>query len=250
MSARRASALLTLIMCAASSGTGAQAVFRAEGHVRSTHGSPVEGATVATDRARTLTDSLGRFQLPLERTDSTTISVRRLGFEEVTFTMPTDSLALHGLAIELEPVARELDEVRVKEQRVARVPTLERFADRRREKDGLGFFLTREDILRRDGAPLSSLLGEARGVTLLRNGNRTVLRFTRWTQRGRPCAPHVWLDGVQTRGLEVDDIPSRDVEAVELYASGASAPTELQTGNQFSCGVVAIWTRRPILNKP
>lgn len=226
----------------------AQSAFRAEGVVRSTGGAPIAGATVSTDRTRTETDSVGKFRLALERTDSTTITIRRLGFESVTFTMLTDSLALNDLAIELETVVAELDEVRVKEQRVARVPTLERFNERRREKEGFGFFLTRDDILKREGTPLSSLLGQAGGVTVIRGGNRSVLRFTRWTQRGRPCAPHLWLDGVHVQGLEVDDIASADVEAVELYASAASAPLEFQTGNQFQCGVVAIWTRRPIRN--
>lgn len=240
-------AAITAISAAA---LDAQSAFRSEGVVRSTDGMPITGATVSTTRARTETDSVGRFRLALERTDSTTITIRRLGFESVTFTMLTDSLALNDVAIELQPVAAELDEVRVKEQRVVRVPTLERFNERRREREGFGFFLTREDILRREGAPLSSLLGQAQGVTVIRGGNRSLLRFTRWTQRGRPCAPHVWLDGVAARGLEVDDIASADVEAVELYASAASAPTEFQTGNQFQCGVVAIWTRRPILNKP
>jgi hypothetical protein len=221
-------------------------VFRAEGVVRAANGSPLAGATVSTDRARVETDSLGTFRLALQRTDSTTITIRRLGFAIVTFTMLTDSLALNDLAIVLEPVVRELDELRVSEQRTVRVPTLERFAERRHEKQGFGFFLTREEILKREGMPLSSLLAEARGVTVIRSGNRAVLRFTRWTQRGRACAPHVWIDGVHARGLEVDDIPSADVEAVELYASAASAPTEFQTGNQFQCGVVGIWTRRPI----
>ena len=227
---------------------GAQApVFRAEGVVRSPEGMPLAGAVVFTEHARAETDSLGRFRLALRRTDSTTITIRRLGFQSVNFTMLTDSIALNNLAVELVPVARELDELRVREQRLVRVPTLERFAERRHEKEGFGFFLTRADILRREGMPLTSLLAEARGVTVIRNGNRAVLRFTRWTQRTRgPCAPHVWVDGVQARGLEVDDIPSADVEALELYASAASAPTEFQTGNQFQCGVVAIWTRRPI----
>ena len=223
-------------------------MFRAEGVVRAANGAPVPGATVSTHRARVETDSQGVFRLPLERADSTTITIRRLGFESVSFTMLTDSLALNDLAIELVPVVRELDELRVSEQRVVRVPTLERFEERRREKQGFGFFLTRDDILKREGMPLSSLLADARGVTIIRSGNTALLRFTRWTQRGRPCAPHVWIDGVHARGMEVNDIPSSDVEAVELYASAGSAPTEFQTGNQFQCGIVAIWTRRPIRN--
>lgn len=241
-------ASVAIVLIAAGQAARAQDVpFRAQGTVRSVTGTPVPGATVSTDYARVETDSLGVFRLALRRTDSTTITIRRLGFESVSFTMLTDSLALNDLAIELETVATELAEVRVKEQRVVRVPTLERFTERRREREGFGYFLTREDILRREGMPLTSLLGDARGVTIVRSGNRSFLRFSRQMQRGRGCAPHVWLDGVVAPGLEVDDVPSADVEAVELYPSAASAPTELQVGNHYQCGVVAIWTRRPIL---
>ena len=162
--------------------------------------------------------------------------------------MPTDSLALHQLDVELEPVARELDDVTVEEARSARVPTLERFDARRSRMDGLGFFLTRAEIVRRDGAPLTSLLGQARGVVIQKAANgRPVLRMARSAQRLRPCAPHLWIDGVRVAGLEIDDVPSRDVEAVELYASAASAPSEFSSAAALGCGVVAIWTRRPIL---
>ncbi len=226
----------------------AQTPFRAEGRVRSTDGVPVVGAVVLTEHASVQTDSLGRFRIGLEASDSTTITIRRLGFASVTFTMATDSLALQELEIELESVARELDDVTVSDTRTARVPTMERFDARRSQLDGLGFFLTRADIVKREGMPLTSLLSQARGVVIQRTGDgRSVLRMSRSTQRLRPCAPHVWLDGVRVGGLEINDVPSRDVEAVELYPTAANAPSEFSSAAALGCGVVAIWTRRPIL---
>lgn len=228
----------------------AQTPYRAQGQVRSVDGAPVVGATVSTDAARAQTDSLGKFSLPLAVADSTTITVRRLGFARVTFTLPTDSLALLNVDIELAPVARELAQLTVAEERVARIPSLERFTERRREKAGVGTFLTRQDIVKREGMPLSSLLAQSRGVTIIRPrgaGGRNILRFTRWTQRGRSCAPMVWLDGIPVKNFEIDDIPSADVEALELYATAASAPPEFDTGSELACGVVVIWSRRPIL---
>ena len=233
----------------AASGADAQdpGAFRAAGSVRDSTGTPISGATVTTADARAVTDSLGRFALRLARVESTTVTIRRLGFESVTFTMLTDSLALNDLAILLEPVARPLPGIGVREERIGRVPTLERFEERRRERHGFGFFLTRADIVRRAGASLSSLVGQANGVRLvrLRNG-RALVRFTRWSHKGGSCAPRVWVDGVIAKGLELDDIPSTDVEALELYPSAASVPSEF-TAAEFDCGVVAIWTRRPVL---
>lgn len=218
--------------------------LRAAGHVRDSAGAPIPGAAVITSFARAETDSMGRFLLRLAQSDSTTVTVRRLGFESVSFTMMTDSLALNDLDIQLEAIARSLPGVAVREERIGRVPTLERFEERRQEKAGFGFFLGREEIAAREGQPLSNILRQARGVTVDRGGT---VRFTRWTGRARSCVPHVWLDGMRVRDLELDQIPSSNVEAVELYPSASGAPLEFDSGSAFACGIVAIWTRRPIL---
>lgn len=241
-------AALALVVAGTASAQGA---FRAAGHVRDSLGTPIRGASVTTPDTRTETDSLGRFSLPLRRTDSTTVTIRRLGFASVTFTMATDSLALNDLDIQLEALVHALPEVGVRESRYGRVPTLESFATRRRDKAGFGFFLGREDIQQREGAPLSSLLAQANGVTIVRNRNgRNALRFARWGSKGQSCAPHTWLDGALVRDFEIDDVRASDIEAVELYPNAASAPPEFDTGSRFACGVVVLWTRRPIINSP
>lgn len=236
----------------AASGARAQEPFRVEGRIiSSATGAPISGAIVLSDRGRAVTDVRGRFRLPLGLADSTTITVRRLGFEPLTFSMSTDSLALKEVDIELLPVAQQLDDVTLAERRSLRVPMLERFDERRRLLEGVGFFLTSDQIRQRDGMPLTSMLSQARGVTILRSreGDR-ILRLGRATQRLRPCAPHVWLDGIRADGFEVDDISSRDVEAIELYSTAASAPSEFVSGAALACGVLVIWTRRPALAKP
>jgi hypothetical protein len=228
-----------------------QSAFRAAGHVRDSLGTPIVGATITTADASAETDSLGRFSLRLTRIDSTTVTIRRLGFASVTFTMATDSLALNDLAIQLDPVARSMPGVDVKETRYARVPTLENFETRRRDKAGLGFFLGRDEIRQRDGAQLSSLLSQAKGVTIVRARNgRNLLRFARWSSKGTSCAPHVWLDGALVKDFEIDDVRASDVEAVELYPNASSAPPEFDTGARFACGIVVLWTRRPIRGAP
>lgn len=239
--------LLLLCHALAPALASAQSAFRAAGHVRDSLGTPIAGATITTSDASAETDSLGRFSLRLTRTDSTTVTIRRLGFASVTFTMATDSLALNDLDIQLDAVARAMPGVDVKESRYARVPTIENFEARRRDKAGLGFFLGRDEIRQRDGAQLSSLLSQAKGVTVVRGRNgRNILRFARWSSKGTSCAPHTWLDGALVKDFEIDDVRASDVEAVELYPNAASAPPEFDTGARFACGIVAIWTRRPI----
>ncbi len=222
--------------------------FRAAGSVRDSLGTPIPGASVSSVDATTETDSLGKFSLRLTRTDSTTVTIRRLGFASVTFTMLTDSLALNDVDIVLDATVRSLPGVDVRETRYARVPTIENFGKRRADKAGFGFFLGRDEISKREGAPLSSLLAQANGVTIVRARNgKGSLRFSRWASKGTGCAPHTWLDGALVKNFEVDDLRASDVEAIELYANSASAPPEFDTGSRFACGVVVIWTRRPIL---
>lgn len=248
---RAAVALALLCQALMPALASAQPAFRAAGQVRDSIGTPIAGATITTADATAETDSLGRFSLRLTRSESTTVTIRRLGFASVTFTMATDSLALNDLDIQLDAVARSMPGVDVKETRYARVPSLENFETRRRDKAGLGFFLGRDEIRQRDGAQLSSLLSQAKGVTIVRARNgRNLLRFARWSSKGTSCAPHTWLDGALVKDFEVDDIRATDVEAVELYPNSASAPPEFDTGARFACGVVVIWTRRPIRGAP
>ena len=117
----------SLLLAVAGGSAQAQGGLRAAGHVRDSTGSPIAGATITTADNRTETDSLGKFSLRLARTESTTVTVRRMGFELVLFTMPTDSLALNDLDIQLESVARALPSVLVQAERIGRVPTIERF---------------------------------------------------------------------------------------------------------------------------
>jgi hypothetical protein len=226
--------------------------LRAVGSVRDSAGTPIADAEVSIAHARARTDSLGRFSVRISYADSTTITVKRLGYESITFTVATDTLARNDLDVELHAVARSLPAVSVSGS--ARVPTIEGFEYRRMTKGGLGFFLDRAQIADREGTRLSNILRGARGVRIIRgSGGQNLLRFARWASKGSGCAPQMWLDGALVRGLEVDDIPTSDVEALELYANSSSAPVEFaassqsNTGGRNACGVVAIWTRRPIL---
>jgi outer membrane cobalamin receptor len=65
------------------------------------------------------------------------------------------------------------------------------------------------------------------------------------TQIGGGCEVKVFLDGLEfTWGSStLDDIPTFDIEAIEVFRSLADLPPEL-AGSDARCGVVAVWTRR------
>jgi carboxypeptidase family protein len=241
-------AIAGLAFVAAASATAQKPEARTAGVVRDSVGRPISDAHVTTATAGTLTDSVGRFSIRLDKADSTTITVRRIGYESVSFTIATDSMSRNDLAIELSALPRVLPGIAVTKDR-AHVPTIDAFEERRRTRAGLGFFLSRAELAPRDAEPLTSILRSARGVAIVRGpAGRNVLRFARWSAK-KSCKPEVFLDGVQVKEFEIDDVVTRDVEAIELYASASSAPFEFPT-REFSCGIVGIWTRRPLLRTP
>ena len=55
------------------------------------------------------------------------------------------------------------------------------------------------------------------------------------------CYPAVWLDGVLTNMIDLDDVSPQTVEGLEVY-QGAGAPLRFST----DCGAIIIWTQVPV----
>jgi hypothetical protein len=115
----------------------------------------------------------------------------------------------------------------------------------RREQGLSGTFLTREQIQERRPTRLTDLFVSIPGARL---GERDgvvgpVVVFPRGTLVGggsETCSPHIWLDGVLVRTLELDHVNPDHVEGLEVYR-GAGAPLRFST----DCGAIVIWTHVP-----
>jgi hypothetical protein len=56
----------------------------------------------------------------------------------------------------------------------------------------------------------------------------------------------IWVDGQKAPGLEIDDIPLRDVEGIEVYNGPATTPMQFTAGHSMTqCGTIVIWSRPP-----
>lgn len=218
------------------------------GVVRDTAGVPIANAELAVDSIRARTDSLGRYYLAFPSRDSVTVTVRRVGYERLTFTVATTFAARNSIEVRMRALAQVLPAVEVEEAELRSRTVMEGF-DRRRAQ-GHGVYVTRERIESMGGQQLSNILRGERGVTIVRARNgRSVLRFSQW--RSRPnCEPQIWVDGRLVKYLEIDDIPAADVEGVELYDGPSSTPGEFIRGPMVNCGTVVIWSRVPMLQKP
>jgi hypothetical protein len=214
------------------------------GVVRDESGTPVPSVDVSAIKHGIIarTDSVGKFFLAAVPSGSVDLSFRRLAFEPTVVTIDLDPGDTTEVQVKLTVVAQRLTGVVVKERAPATTPILQAFETRRRQ--GIGYFVTREQIEKRHPQHLSDMLRMIPG-TVLTDGDagRTTLRFAR---NARNCPPQFYIDGIQAVGFSIDDMPPGDVEGIELFAGAAGLPPEFNRMRSSAiCGSVLIWTRTP-----
>lgn len=234
---------LTLgVMAALVAWSAGDAQLAVVGVVRDSAGAPIISAEVTIMGRKALSDSLGRFYVAHAAAEEIDVSVRRLGYESVSFTVSAADAASKAVDIVLRRLATALAAVEVEEMSPRAKSMLKGF-DARREH-GTGVYVTRADIEKRHTRYLVEILRQQRGVILsnVRGGGR-VVRFS--THQSKNCLPLIWLDGQAAPGLDIDAVSATDVEGVELYQSMSTTPAEFHTTTQsVECGTIVIWTRR------
>lgn len=235
------------------------------GHVLDTEsGEPIEGAEVILvgegTETRRETDDSGFFMFPRVPRGEYELIV-----EHLAYGARSDALEVVGservdlqLRMAMEPI--ELAPLVVGTRRRYLPPQMLEFYERMDQ--GLGRYITREDIEARKPGRITHMLADVPGVQLLRGGDSSLSlrphfrRHNRW-EAGRtiPCWPTIYVDGerMQDGGpefggrpaidMDIDDLVlPADVEGVELYDGAGGLPPRF--GGSFGgCGVIAIWTR-------
>lgn len=222
------------------------------------NGAPLPNVVISIDAIsrRAGTDDKGAYRLADIPAGRHTVTVRRLGYraEEIVLdasTSPIDrNIALSRLQV-IDPVTARADR------------SLAAFEENRRV--GLGQFLDRAALQKQEGRKLGDVVGNLRGVVLLRGpggqagvmsgrGTRSIAGATCNQLEGARngtcnCAPMVYLDRTLLFDGRKGDIPDLNrlsvasIEAIEFYAGPAETPLEYSTLNS-QCGVLVIHTRR------
>jgi len=114
----------------------------------------------------------------------------------------------------------------------------ELYAFEARRKQGIGHFITRRQIEQRDPYLLSDMVRMLPGVILSPSADgHAFLHFARIPKAN--CPPQYFVDGIQVTGFNIDDMPARDVEGVELYAGPAGLPPEYnRVLSNVICGTI------------
>ena len=213
------------------------------GIVRDDAGAPVVNVEVAAVKHGLVarTDSVGRFLIAAIPSGALDLTFRRLAFEPVIVTIDLPADDTTDVEVKLTVVAQRLTGVVVND-RAPKKRVLVGFEARRHQ--GIGYFVTRAEIEKRDPRLLSDMLRMIPGTILIAGDvGRIQLRFTR---SARNCPPQFFVDGILATGMGIDDIAVSDVEGVEIFAGAAGLPAEFTRMRSTSnCGTVLIWTRIP-----
>lgn len=222
---------------------GAQARLGAiAGTVKDDLGAPIANVEVSVPSVATVrTDSVGKFLLASLPPGNADVSFRRLAFSPIVLAIVVPRDDTTEVDVTLTVVAQKLKGV-VTQEDAPHLRQLDAFEARR--KQGMGHFITRGQIEKRNPMLLSDMMRSVPGALLIPDGYRSVLRFAR---NGRTsCPPQYFVDGVQVTGYNIDDMPVGDVEGIELYSGASTLPPEFNKYlSTVSCGAVIIWTRIP-----
>ncbi|HEV2145796.1 MAG TPA: carboxypeptidase regulatory-like domain-containing protein [Longimicrobiaceae bacterium] len=210
-------------------------------------GSPVMGArvTVVGTGISGTTDTRGTLRMVGVPSGVQTVEVRRLGYAtrlKLVSLEPGRSAALDfSLEVEAIPVAAIRVEAKARDWGAE---YLEAAGFARRRRIGLGSFITRADLERRNPTFLSDALRTVPGIHFQPNGIRgdayvTMVR----SSGGPPCPIQYYVDGTLIGpGFNIDEIRATDVQGLEVYRGASQVPPEFNR-RTAACGVIAVWTR-------
>jgi outer membrane receptor for ferrienterochelin and colicin len=126
----------------------------------------------------------------------------------------------------------------------------------RRQRGGMGHYITADEIANRHVLETSELLRTLPGISINGRGQVKSLRGTS-TLIGTSCQDEgvvILIDGVAIAGdrnplkptetgFDINTIPPAVIKGIEVYLGPATTPPELRTARSSACGTVAIWTR-------
>jgi len=211
------------------------------GAVRDPAGGPIEGAIIQIHGVAARSDSRGAFRLFTSDVDTITIGIRRLGYSPVSALLEARNRQWDTLVVEMDPIPQQLAAVKAEAAR-ARLG-LRNIDDRK--KLGAGQIYVRDEIEGRHSNHTSDVVSGARGVRLVKLRNGYGVRFAAFRETRADCSPNLWIDGQLAPGLEIDDVPASDLEAIELYENWTVTPIEFSKGSSIPCGTIVLWTRVP-----
>lgn len=224
---------------------------RLDGVVKNIDGEPITDARVYVrgSRATGRTTASGAFSINGLPGGTQVVEVTAVGYQ-----------AGHE-TVDLKPGGGRRTEI-VLGKTIQRLPSVEvvgkmgndesSFLDRARR--GFGYFITEEDIKRRNPVIFEDLMRTVPGMQVVPVGQG----YRIISSRGQvdalgDCQPAYFVDGapfaVDASNGDPFPVSPTEIMAIEVYAGTAGVPIEFQRAGS-GCGVIAIWTKRGGSRKP
>jgi len=193
---------------------------------------------------RATSDDSGSFRLRGIDAGRIHVIARRLGYEPETLLVvvspgvdATADFVLRAVPVQLAAQDVDADPLRGK---------MGPF--NKRKARGVGAFVTREEIERRQASSISELLRYVPGVGVTQRmaGEPQPVRMIRSASSSMQstCVVQIYVDGHPYPNGDVDDFQPMSIEGIEVYRSASEIPADFRT-QDATCGVIALWTRDP-----
>ena len=199
--------------------------------------------------ARVVTEAGGRFRFLQVPAGQYLLVVRRIGFAPTSGIIEVPADDTLRLAYTLARTTNLLDTIRVRETRLS----MRMLEFEQRKAQGVGQFITQEQIDRRGSGLTSDFLRNVSGVDVSTLTNTVFAGKVALSKREGgslvgegtgACAMQIILDGiVMPRFFNLDLLPPpKQIAGIEVYTGAATIPPQFG-GPDRRCGVVAVWTR-------
>lgn len=198
---------------------------------------------------RTRSTGDGRFLITGVVPGTHTLEVRRIGSSPARMRLDLVPGERTELVLRLTPEAVALPSLEVQGDATG---LFARSGFEQRRARGGGYYLDRDDIIRKGRYSTAELMTGIPGVNVSPHGlGGQRIEFLRAGSVGAACGPDFYLDGVFMPGVgdNTQLLPTPDeIQGMEIYKTIATTPPQY-VRPAASCGVVLIWTRRGEKNR-
>jgi hypothetical protein len=202
----------------------------------------IVGATDAAHRAQS--DASGNYRIASVSLGAIRLFARRVGYAPETLSVIVVAGELARADFIMAAAVHELPEAVV----VADPLRGKMGAFNRRKSRGVGAFVTRAEIEKRQPGTMSELLRYLPGVGVTQKmaGEPQPVHMQRSVNSSMQstCVVQLYVDGHPYPNGSVDDFAPGLIEGVEVYRSASEIPADFRT-RDATCGLISLWTRDP-----
>jgi hypothetical protein len=184
-------------------------------------------------------DSTGAFRIPRVPPGLDTVEVSLIGYASARAPIVLQAGATTSATFSLSETVLRVEELHVTVRQAAAMGKLARFEEHKRH--GMGYYITPSMVADRHARHSSDLLRMVPGLEVgpfnLGHADVRVVRAT------LNCNPPIYVDGLLSPNLRIDDVDPADVMAVEVYRGPSETPAEYERGRN-NCGAIVVWTQQ------